>query len=57
MDVVDNLRASGTQVLARTLVRDMLAQGYGRRQVVALASALLDELTRRMISERRRREP
>lgn len=46
--------ARSTKILARSLVRRMLAQGYQRQQVVALASALLDELTETMVAERRR---
>lgn len=48
--VVDERSA---KILARSLVRQMMAEGYGRDQVVKLASALLGELTRRLQEEAR----
>lgn len=50
MLVVDERSA---KILARSLVRRMMAEGYGRDQVVKLASALLGELTRRLQEDAR----
>lgn len=40
------------RILARTLVRQLWRDGAGRDQVVNLASALLDELNKKIRDER-----
>jgi hypothetical protein len=37
-----------TRILAKSLVKEMTAQGYTEKQIVALATELLSEVTTRM---------
>ncbi|WP_428261577.1 hypothetical protein [Haliangium sp.] len=38
-------RSRSVQILAKTLVRDLTAQGYGTCDIVNLATQLLDQVT------------
>jgi len=46
-------RAKAMSILARSLFKDLAAQGYSERDVVALATALLGEVTDRDAREQR----
>jgi hypothetical protein len=37
-----------TRILAKSIVKEMTAQGYSERQIVALATELLSEVATRM---------
>ena len=44
-------RQKQVRILAKSLFRDLLAQGYDERQIVSLATELISEVTQRMASE------
>ena len=41
-------RAKAVRILAKSLFRDLTAQGFDERQIVALATELISEVTTRM---------
>jgi hypothetical protein len=47
-------RARAVRILARSLARDLTAQGFDQRDVLALASELIGEITRTL---QRREDP
>jgi len=49
-------RQKQVRILAKSLFRDLTAQGYDERQIVSLATELISEVTTRMASESRARE-
>lgn len=44
-------RQKAVRILAKSLFRDLLQQGYDERQIVALATELISEVTARMAAE------
>ena len=44
-------RQKQVRILAKSLFRDLIAQGYDERQIVSLATELISEVTQRMASE------
>lgn len=49
-------RQKQVRILAKSLFRDLTAQGFDERQIVALATELISEVTTRMASESSARE-
>jgi hypothetical protein len=47
--------AQGVAILARTLFRELSANGYDARQILTLATALIAEVTASLRGTRRRR--
>ena len=45
-------RARAVKILARSLARDLAAQGFEERDVIALATELIGEITRSIERER-----
>jgi len=41
-------RAKGVRILAKSIFRELSQQGYDERQIVALATELISEVTTRM---------
>ncbi len=44
-------RQKAVRILAKSLFRDLLQQGYDEKQIVALATELISEVTERISSE------
>ncbi len=44
-------RQKQVRILAKSLFRELTAQGYDERQIVSLATELISEVTQRMASE------
>lgn len=44
-------RNRGVEILAKSIYRDLMAQGFAKRDVVNLATALLDQVTTTMAAE------
>lgn len=44
-------RQKQVRILAKSLFRDLIAQGYDERQIVSLATELISEVTQRMAHE------
>ena len=44
-------RSRGVEILAKSIYRDLMAQGFAKRDVVNLATALLDQVTSKMVAE------
>lgn len=44
-------RNRGVQILAKSIYRDLMAQGFAKRDIVNLATALLDQVTTKMAAE------
>lgn len=44
-------RHRGVEILAKSIYRDLIAQGFAKRDVVSLATALIDQVTNKMIAE------
>lgn len=49
-------RTREVQILAKSIYRDMTAQGFDKNDIVNLATALLEELTTRMEAESGQRD-
>lgn len=47
MEATTTDRQRGVQILAKTLYRDLISQGYAASDIVALATQLLAQLTER----------
>ena len=44
-------RQKQVRILAKSLFRDLIAQGYDERQIVSLATELISEVTTHMANE------
>ena len=44
-------RQKAVRILARSLFKDLIQQGYDEKQIVALATELISEVTARIASE------
>ncbi|MEM9490455.1 MAG: hypothetical protein AAGC55_15010 [Myxococcota bacterium] len=51
MESIMSHRDRGVQILAKSIYRDLTAQGFAKRDIVNLATALLDQLTSKMTDE------
>ena len=45
-------RQKGVRILAKSIFRELTTQGYDERQIVALATELISEVTTRMTPDR-----
>ena len=44
-------RNRGVEILAKSIYRDLTAQGFAKRDIVNLATALLDQITSKISTE------
>ncbi|MCG8422841.1 MAG: hypothetical protein MJE77_33435 [Proteobacteria bacterium] len=44
-------RARGVEILAKSIYRDLMAQGFAKRDIVHLATALIDQVTIKIAAE------
>lgn len=49
-------RQKQVRILAKSIYRELASQGFDERQIVALATELISEVTQRMASESSARE-